>query len=247
MDSQGRSARLSQLQDVERLDRSLLKEQAAERLHTYISRGRIPEGTRLTEREVSQVLGVSRMSAHEALSILESQGLVENRSDGRYVLELTEERIRDLHAVRTLLEKLAVELAAANTNEENREALRAKLEKLEEAFAGNDHVHIAECDLDIHRTIWHQANNSYLLKALESMSGVMVVLAARTRLYYYNPPPATDYLYSEHRELLDLIAAGDGEGAARFQEDQLAAAQKLALESFRVRMNDGDTSGPALT
>ena len=69
---------LSQLPDLHKskLDRNLLRDQAAEILREYISNGRIPEGTRLTEREVSQWLGVSRMPAREALMILEAEGLV---------------------------------------------------------------------------------------------------------------------------------------------------------------------------
>ena len=53
--------RLSRLPDIQeqdlRLDRNLLKDRAAEMLRDYISSGRIPEGTKLTEREVSRLLG----------------------------------------------------------------------------------------------------------------------------------------------------------------------------------------------
>ena len=48
-----------------RLERNLLRDQAAEALRDYISTGRIPEGTKLTERDVSQMLGISRMPVHD--------------------------------------------------------------------------------------------------------------------------------------------------------------------------------------
>ena len=61
-------------EDALRLDRNLLKDRAAEMLRDHIGSGRIPEGTKLTEREVSRLLGISRMPAHEALTILEAEG-----------------------------------------------------------------------------------------------------------------------------------------------------------------------------
>jgi GntR family transcriptional repressor for pyruvate dehydrogenase complex len=79
--------RLSHLSGIQgdrlRLDRNLLKDRAAETLRDYISTGRIPEGTKLTEREVSRLLGISRMPAHEALTIVEAEGLVISRPGGR--------------------------------------------------------------------------------------------------------------------------------------------------------------------
>jgi len=225
---------LSQLPDLHKskLDRSLLRDQAAEILREYISNGRIPEGTRLTEREVSQWLGVSRMPAREALMILEAEGLVESRSDGRYVVELSEEDVRHLHVVRSTLEKLAVELAAANVNEENRAALRARLRDLEEAVASEDPALCAKRDLAIHQAIWHQANNSYLLKILDSMLGVIFVLVARVRFYCRADPGG---LLSQHRELVDLVASGDGAGAARAIEAQLRESLAHSLGTFRMQ------------
>ena len=50
-----------------RLGRKLLKDRAAETLRDQIRSGRIPKGTKLTEREVSRLLGISRVPACEAL------------------------------------------------------------------------------------------------------------------------------------------------------------------------------------
>ena len=89
-----------------------MSESAAERLRSYISSGRLPEGTKITEREVSTLLGVSRVPAREALMILEAEGLVIVRPGGRYVTTLIEKDVRDLHVPRCNLETLAILLAA---------------------------------------------------------------------------------------------------------------------------------------
>ena len=233
--------RLSQLPHLEenvKLDRALLKDQAAEILRDHITSGRIPEGTRLTELEVAQMLGISRVPAREALMVLEAEGLVERRANGRHVVELTEESVRDLHAVRWTLERLAAELASANANEENNAALRTKLSDLEEAIATGDPALCTKCDLAIHRTIWNQANNSYLLKILESMLGVIFVLAARVKVYSRSD---TDLFLSQHRELVDLITSGDGDGAGQCVEAQLRMVLPASVRTFRIQ-DQTDTS-----
>ncbi|MCB0187729.1 MAG: GntR family transcriptional regulator, partial [Caldilineaceae bacterium] len=48
-----------------RLDRNSLKEQSTELLRSHIISGRIPPGTKLAEREIADLLGVSRMPARD--------------------------------------------------------------------------------------------------------------------------------------------------------------------------------------
>jgi len=209
-----------------------LKDQAAEILRDQITAGRIPEGTRLTERQVSQMLGISRMPAREALMVLEGEGLVERRADGRYVIELSEEGVRELHEVRWTLERLAAELAADNANDRNRAALRARLSALEEAAANGDPALCTEADLAIHQEIWRQADNVYLLTLLNSLLGVIFVLAARVKIY------AGDHLerlLSQHRELVELVSSGDREKAGQCVETQLRGVLPQSLRTFHVQ------------
>lgn len=226
---------LSQLPTFEKtvkLDRTSLKDQAAEILRDHITAGRIPEGTRLTERQISQMLGISRMPAREALMALEAEGLVERTADGRQVIQLNEERVRDLHRVRWTLERLAAELAAANSSEKNRAALRARLDELEEAIATGDPALCTERDLAIHQAIWLQANNSYLLELLNSLLGVIFVLAARVKIY---SGANVDRLRNQHRELVDLVVSGNVEGAGQCVEAQLRGVLPQSLRTFHAQ------------
>jgi DNA-binding GntR family transcriptional regulator len=232
---------LSQLQQLEqtvKLDRTLLKDEAADILRNHIFAGRIPEGTRLTELAVAEMLGISRMPAREALMLLEAEGLVERRSDGRYVIELNEDKIRDLHQVRWALERLAVELAVANVNEENRAALRARFGDLKEAVATGDPALCAKCDMAIHQAIWEQAHNSYLLQALDSVLGVNFVLAARVRVYEGDE---SDRLLSLHGELVERVASGDRNGAIEAIEAHSKEFLGVSLLTYHIQERD-DTS-----
>jgi DNA-binding GntR family transcriptional regulator len=140
-----------------KVEHRLLREQAAEALREHISSGRVPEGTRLTEREVAHLLGISQMTAHEALIILEAEGLVVSRSDGRYVIELAEKDVRDIHELRWTLELPAAERAAANISDENRQVLNDRLVEMEAALDSRDSAACTRCDtafmLPSHRRI----------------------------------------------------------------------------------------------
>src|SRR3954464_8265038 len=110
-----------------RLDRNSLKDQSTELLRTYIIGGRIPPGTKLAERELADLLGISRMPARDALMDLEREGLVVSKPNGRYVIEVSQQDVQNLLQVRLELERLAVTLAAQHTSSANRAALETNL------------------------------------------------------------------------------------------------------------------------
>ena len=223
------------------LENRLLKDRAADALRDYISSGRIPEGTKLTERDVSELLGISRSPARDALMVLETEGLVASRPNGRFVIELTEKDVRDIHLLRWTLERLAAELAALNMTEANRDGLYAALRDLEEAVDG-DANDWARCDTALHRTIWRLADNAYLLKVLDSVLGAIFVLAERDKKYGTRD---NERVIANHRELVDLIAAGDGAKAGRVVEIQVKESLEHTLKTFRLPEIGGvpDTQG----
>lgn len=213
------------------LGRTLLSESAAERLRSYISSGRVPEGTKITEREVSTLLGVSRVPAREALKILEAEGLVIVRPGGRYVTTLTEKDVRDLHVLRCNLETLAIRLAAQTVREEDRRAMAARMADLEEAAASGDPNEWTRCDLGLHRSIWQASDNAYLLKILDSVLGAIFVLADRDKARR-NRDVAQDLQH--HRDLIDLLSAGKAEQASEEMERHLTRSLQYTLETFQV-------------
>jgi len=211
-----------------KLDRRLLKDRAADMLRNHISSGRIPEGTKLTEREVSQLLGISRMPARDALLALEAEGLVVTRPDGRYVVELTSADVRNLHVLRETLERLAVRLAAAHIDEANRAELRAAMASLKAAVTGGDGVEITRADMALHRTIWRQADNPHLLRVLDSMLGAVFVMAERLT---FEKEYDRVRMMDTHTALVEHISEGDGDAAAKQVEKQIRASLDFTLRT----------------
>src|SRR5258708_11752874 len=90
------------------------------RLRDYVVEGNIPEGARVPERQLCEMLGISRPPLREALKVLAAEGLIEllpNR--GARVRQLGVRDLEELFDVMAGLESLAGRLACeAITDEE---------------------------------------------------------------------------------------------------------------------------------
>ena len=224
-----------------KLVRNSLKEQTIDRLRDDIVRARIPPGTRLVEREVAEQLAISRAPVRDALMELEREGLVETRSNGRYVIQLSEEDVRELYQVRRALETLAVKLATRNTCPENRAALLAGVRVMREAVANRYRADHVAADVQMHGLIWEQAENRHLFRMLSSMFGPILMFVSNN---------AEAYDWSEtlalHEDLVACVNNGDEEAAVRSIERHIEQASERSLGLFTAilpRAADEDSHG----
>jgi DNA-binding GntR family transcriptional regulator len=100
--------------DTSREDQSL-HDETLTRLRDHIVEGNIPDGGRVPERQLCEMLGISRTPLREALKVLASEGLVEllpNR--GARVRQLSERDLAELFDIMGGLEGLAGRLACEN-------------------------------------------------------------------------------------------------------------------------------------
>ena len=214
-----------------KLDRNSLKDQSTDLLRAAIVSGQIPPGTKLAERELADLLGISRMPARDALMNLEREGLVVSKPNGRYVIELSKTEVQHLYQVRTELEQLAATLAAQSTSAEQCMALKLNLQKMRAAIEQNDRDAYVRSDLEAHELIWQQARNPYLLKMLHSIVGPIFMFIAS------QPQFQTDWheTLQLHEDLADAICAGDAEWAARSIGEQLKNSLQLSLRGFEQK------------
>jgi DNA-binding GntR family transcriptional regulator len=112
-----------------------LREQVAERLRMAIVTGHFKPGERLIERELCDMMGVSRTSLREALRELQADGLITLKPNkGMTVAVLTEETARSIYEVRRMLEGLAARLFAKHATTKQMQALRASVEELAKVY-----------------------------------------------------------------------------------------------------------------
>jgi DNA-binding GntR family transcriptional regulator len=208
------------------LERTHLKDQVTSLLREYIVKGKLKPGSKLVERELAEWLNISRMPVHDALVQLEKEGLVVTKTDARYVIELTRKDLYEMTQVRIVLERLAAEAAAKNSTPENRSQLSCLLQTLQEAVDHCDINAFSDGHMELHRTIWRQANNPHLQKALDSILGPILMFMASSEYVDW------ENTYGRHKRLVEAIQAGEPQAAGDCMVGHYVRSLTQPLESF---------------
>ncbi|MBV8651352.1 MAG: GntR family transcriptional regulator [Alphaproteobacteria bacterium] len=110
------------------IPRSSLRQQVYAQLREGIRAGRFQPSDRLREEDIAATLQVSRTPVREALSQLASEGLLEPRAKGGYVLpEITPDDVAEIFELRLLLEPHAARRAATELSDSDLAALERTL------------------------------------------------------------------------------------------------------------------------
>ncbi len=210
-----------------------LREAAYEALLELITRGALRPGQHLVESELAERLRVSRQPIREALQRLSNQGWVDLRpAQGAFVHQPTEGEADQLMAVRALLEAEAARLATANAGAGTIERLRSLWRDGVAALAADDIDAVVAANAALHAYVMELAENDVLAELAGQVS-------RRVRWYY--TPVARQRgrrSWDEHAALIDAIAAGDQDRAARIMREHTEHTRR----SFQARGKDGDGS-----
>ena len=212
--------------------RSTLPEAAAERLRTLIIEGELPPGAKLNERELSERLGVSRTPLREAFRMLAADGLlVQLPNRGAQVVALSREDVRGAFEVMGALEGLAGELAVARVTESDIADLHALQAEMEAAHAGRDLPAYYRINRQIHDRLNAIAGNAVLEQTYRTLNGRLHALRFRSNLN----PAKWDQAVSEHRSMIEALAARDGAALRDLLVGHLRAKQQAVLDSMDNR------------
>ncbi|HEY1106162.1 MAG TPA: FadR/GntR family transcriptional regulator [Agromyces sp.] len=213
--------------EVER-DRSLsVPDRLSIRLERMILDGTLQPGEKLPpELELTQRLGVSRVSLRQALHELERRGLIDRKpgrgtvvlspSDARdassaalaEVLGSTHSEIPHILELRSIIEPPIAALAARRATERD----LAQLEQLVEAMAAPEsRDHYAELDRAFHQAIAQYTHNPLLAMLNEQIAN----LIAPSRSTVLQTDERRETSTAAHRRILAALAAGDPEAAHR--------------------------------
>jgi DNA-binding GntR family transcriptional regulator len=150
-----------------------LRHQVLEYLRQAIISGRLAPGARLVERELIEMMDVSRTVIREALRQLESEGLVATIANkGPVVRDLSAGEARDLYAIREVLVGLAARLFVANAKPDQIDSLRLALDEVTRCYTAGDPAKILEAKNAFYDVLIAGA-------ASESLSSMISTLHAR--------------------------------------------------------------------
>lgn len=194
-----------------------------------------------TEREMCESFGVSRTALREALRRLNARGLITiKKGSGMYVSEINiEDAIKSLNLyydlkfdknlltqiieVRMLFEPEIARLAATNRTEQHVVELQKNLEDFELCDPDNTQK---EADLDnkFHLSITKSTANPIMQITMEPIYSLL----PRMRSYIYaNIEGEKENTLNSHKELLNAIAAKDGENAYLIMKKHLVRTQEI--------------------
>jgi DNA-binding GntR family transcriptional regulator len=198
-----------------------LPEQIAERIGNDIIRGRYAPGARIQEQDVAGQFQVSRGPVREALRILERDGLIEiNARRGAQVTALSIEEVNALFDPRIALNGLAARRAAERGDPAAIARLKAAVDRVSSASAGDDGDGYVNAVYVAHRTVCDASGNPFLSR--------LVFLLAHQTLRYARLGLATGKRRQQSaRNWRRLLAAIQGGHADEAQ----AAAEQLARDS----------------
>lgn len=175
--------------------------------------GALAPGAVINQGALAEEIGISTTPLREALKRLEAEGLVElgAHRDAR-VAELRAEEARDLLEVRRALDPLAVRLAAARRTDEDVRAMREAAVGLR-ALPPDPAYDELLAHRRFHAALYRASHNALLVEALDGLWD-KTDRYRRLALAAGRDDAERAKKDHEHAELLDLVVAGDGDGAA---------------------------------
>ena len=163
------------------IPRPSLHEQVAHRLRQMLVEGRIAPGAKLNERELSEVLNVSRTPLREAIKMLAAEGLVEllpNR--GAIAVELSEADILNTFEVMAGLEALSGDLAAQRITQAELTEIKAVHFEMLAAYTRRDLPTYYRLNSAIHGAINAAAKNTVLTSTYKQVNARLQALRFRS-------------------------------------------------------------------
>lgn len=217
-------------------------------LTSMIEDGQLKVGDKLPpEKHITQEHGVSRTVVREAISHLQSHGLVETRHGiGTFVIRQRADQI-DPQADRTLSDVMAVielrigievdsaGLAALRRNEEQLARMRQALSVLADPSATRSEA--AAADYNFHQQIALATDNRYFADITEHL-GLTLIPRNRLNSAALNHTASEDYsarLRQEHHDIYMTIANRDPEGAKAAMHRHLSNIRERLRLAYRQR------------
>lgn len=216
-----------------------------DRLVMAIATGRLPEGGRVKQEEVAEMLGISRQPVSHALQLLKYRGLlVEHGRRGLAVAPLEAVRIRGLYQVREALDGLAARLAAERVREgwaqpDEVAAFRKTLREGATLEAGSPVSAFMRTDAAFHRALYalsgnHEIENTVAEQWPQFMRSMAVVLEDHA---------IHGKIWGEHEDIADAVCAGDPETAEDRARDHSQRAGAYAVRKLSTRDVDARVDG----
>ncbi|WP_250523435.1 MULTISPECIES: GntR family transcriptional regulator [unclassified Caballeronia] len=207
-----------------------LRQQVIDGLRSCISDMTFKPGDRLIERELCEMLGVSRTLIREALSQLVAEGLVQTiPHKGPIVAVITKNEAKGLYEVRAALEALAGHQFTERASNDQRVALMQALKELAALrnMTSDDGILLfLKQKAKFYDVILEGAGNPVLTEMLRLVHTRVMMLRATT----LSQEGRLAESYNEISAIVDAVMRNDADQAAAACKRHVQQAERLAVE-----------------
>ena len=217
-----------------------------EQIKELIYKGEIKPGDKvMPEREMAEMMGVSRPTIREAIQRLISMGLLEQRQgQGTFVrspvsnmnplagiMNGEEATLEELLEVRMGLECNAVVLAAKKATEDDLSALRKYIDAMakehREGGLGNNE------DVSFHMAIAYATKNSVQIYIMKNLYDLLFHGIKENLSHLYSEPGNIDKIIEHHTKIYNLIKQHDTKNAYMAMRDHIEFVLTFVKEKIK--------------
>ncbi|GLK83815.1 GntR family transcriptional regulator [Ancylobacter defluvii] len=211
-----------------RVDRTTktLRQLSLEKMRDGILSFHFKPGERLVERNLVEILGVSRTVVREVIRHLESEGLVEIvPHHGPIVARAEPEKVAQIYELRAMLEAMAARDAALRATDADIAQLDGCLEAIHAGYDEANINKVLEATTRFYEVLFLAAGKSIawdMLRALTARINHLRAITVSSKGRSVDGP-------QEMRRIVDAIRARDGEAAYSASRAHVERAATLAL------------------
>ncbi len=214
-----------------------VREQVVEILRQAIVEMRFRPGQRLIERELTELLGVSRTTIREVLRQLTAEGLVKTiPQKGAIVAIPSPKEAAEVYEVRALLEGLAARGFVERADDDQVKALRGAFDEIKASQDSTEPGVVLAAKNRFYDVLFEGAANATVKAILEGLQARVTVLRA-TSLASPGRPRQT---VEEIRAIVEAVEARDADAAAAASAYHVRRAAETAFARLQTIGDETD-------
>ena len=217
-------------------------ENIAEVVREGIDRGYWKPEDRINDQELSERLGVSRLTVREALSRLVERRILEKKHwKGYTVRKFTWEEIDNLIDVRLVLEELAMRKAIEKNAEQTVSEMGEALEASKKIVAGGDFQGFFNTDFLFHEILYQRSGNPWIEDILSDLHLVINLIRHLSQAEHVEDVARRSI--QDHERIMDALQQGNWEAAIDNLRLHLNNHRDRVRQEYSIRGRDPAASG----
>jgi GntR family transcriptional repressor for pyruvate dehydrogenase complex len=230
------------------IDRAGITELVVERIKELLARGELRAGSRLPpERELAEMLNISRPSLRTALKALSVMGIIRAKPGaGTYIAESLPEvftepmhfmtlinntSVEELFEARRIIEAGLAELAAERASADDIQLLNKEIGGMRETI--DDPENFLKHDVRFHQVMAHAANNKLMSGVMDTVAQLLFHIRRQTIAHASDLEEAIEW----HQKIVDAIRKHEPRRAKDMLSGHLRSAQNAWMRENKSEVD----------